>query len=99
MVIVCTGPQGETARTMDRRDARIGELNNLRLALAAFALQLAAFEMRLQNTTLEMRMNRGPLRAGAKPGFLVPPQNYRLQASEGKTGQWSIRSLGKRPDT
>jgi len=36
---------------MDRRDdARTVELNNLRLALAAFALQLAAFEMRLQLT-------------------------------------------------
>jgi hypothetical protein len=89
MVIVCTEPQGETTRTMDRRDARIGELNNLRLALAAFALQLAAFEMRLQNTALEMRINRGPLRAGAKPGFPVPPPDIdcRLQKEKLLSGQ------------
>ncbi len=38
---------------MDRRDnARIEELNNLRLALATFALQLDAFEMRIGEATL-----------------------------------------------
>ena len=59
---------------MDRRDdARTAELNNLRLALAAFALQLAAVEMRLQLTASEMRMDRGPLRAGAKAGCPAPP--------------------------
>ena len=38
---------------MDRRDeARIEELNNLRLALATFALQLDAFEMEVNEATL-----------------------------------------------
>jgi hypothetical protein len=55
---------------MDRRnDARTAELNNLRLALAAFALQLAAFEMRLQLTAFDMRKSGRLLRAGAKPGL------------------------------
>jgi len=39
---------------MDRRDdARTAELNHLKLALAAFALQLAAFETRLQLTSFD----------------------------------------------
>lgn len=38
---------------MDRRDdARIEELNNLRLALATFALHLDAFEMTLSEAKL-----------------------------------------------
>jgi hypothetical protein len=57
---------------MDCRDTRTAELNNLRLALAAFALQLAAFEMRLQLTFSDIRKN-GPLRAGAEPGLPAPP--------------------------
>jgi hypothetical protein len=57
----CTKPRATTL-TMDQRDdARAEELNNLRLALATFALQLDAFEM---------RTNQGPLRAGTKPGTL-----------------------------
>jgi len=71
---------------MDRRnDARTSELNNLRLALAAFALQLAAFEMRLQLTAFEMRKNGELLAAGTKPGIPTPrrdivcrPQKERL---------------------
>ncbi len=63
-----------TTPTMDRRnDARTAELNNLRLALAAFALQLAAFEMRLQLTAFDMRKSGRLLRAGAKPGLPAPP--------------------------
>jgi len=58
---------------MDRRDTRTAELNNLRLALAAFALQLAAFEMRLQLTFFDIRTNGRPLRAGAQPGLPAPP--------------------------
>jgi hypothetical protein len=43
---------------MDHRDdARASELHNLRLALATFALQLDAFEMR-------MRMSGGSLTSG-----------------------------------
>jgi hypothetical protein len=38
---------------VDRRDdARIEELNNLRLALATFALHLDAFEMKLREAKL-----------------------------------------------
>lgn len=38
---------------MDHRDnARIEELNNLRLALATFALHLDAFEMKVSKATL-----------------------------------------------
>jgi hypothetical protein len=67
---------------MDRRDdARTTELNNLRLALAAFALQLAAFEMRLHLTAFDLRKCGRPLGAGAKPGLPAPPPdiNYRAQ--------------------
>jgi hypothetical protein len=67
---------------MDRRDdARTAELNNLRLAPAAFALQLAAFEMRLQLTSFDIRKSGRPLRAGAGPGLPAPPPdiNYRTQ--------------------
>src|SRR5258707_14499614 len=45
-----------TTPTMDRRgDARTAELNHLQMALAAIALQLAAFETRLQVTSLVIR--------------------------------------------
>jgi hypothetical protein len=93
----CTEPQATTL-TMDRRDnARTEELNNLRLALAAFDLQLAAFEMRLQLTAVEMRMDRAPLRGGPKPGIPAarPDTGRRLQK---ENERWSIRSLGKKPD-
>jgi len=71
-----------TTPTMDRRDdARTAELNNLRLALAAFALQLAACEMRLQLTSFDIRKSGRPLRAGAGPGLPAPPPdiNHRTQ--------------------
>jgi hypothetical protein len=50
----CRAPSMDTARTLPevtrtanrRHDARAEERNNLRLALATFALQLDAFEMR-----------------------------------------------------
>jgi hypothetical protein len=45
-------------------DARAEELNNLRLALATFALQLDAFEMRTREQ---------PFRAGMTPRIPVPP--------------------------
>ena len=62
-----------TTPIMDRRkDARTAELNNLRLALAAFALQLAAFEMRLQRTAVEMRKDGELFAAGTKPGIPTP---------------------------
>jgi hypothetical protein len=63
-----------TTPAMDRRDdARTAELNNLRLALAAFALQLAALEMRLHLTSFDIRKSGRPLRAGAGPGLPAPP--------------------------
>jgi hypothetical protein len=37
-----------------RDDARIEELNNLRLALATFALHLDAFEMKVSEATLAL---------------------------------------------
>jgi hypothetical protein len=47
------------SHAMDRRDsARAEELNNLRLALATFALQLDAFELRI---------SEGLLKGGRKP--------------------------------
>jgi hypothetical protein len=62
----------------DRRDqARAEELNNLRLALATFALQLDAFEMSLCDAAL---------RIGVKPGVPVPPadadSDWRLQKGD-----------------
>jgi hypothetical protein len=36
------------------RDSRAAELNNLKLALAAFALQLNAFEARLKRRSFEI---------------------------------------------
>jgi hypothetical protein len=89
MAFVCSEPQATTP-TMDRRDdARTAELDNLRLALAAFALQLAAFEMRLQLTRLEMRMNQGPLSGGSESGIPAPPLDIgcRLQKEKMSGGQ------------
>jgi hypothetical protein len=62
----------------DRRDqARAEELNNLRLALATFALQLDSFEMSLRE---------GALSAAIKPGIPVPPadadSDWRLQKGD-----------------
>jgi hypothetical protein len=63
-----------TTPAMDRRDdARTEELDHLRLALAAFALQLAAFEMRLQRTAFDIRKSGELLAAGTKPGIPTPP--------------------------
>jgi hypothetical protein len=50
-------------RLDDRDQARTEELNNLRLALAMFAVQLDMFEMRLR---------RGPLRAYIEAGTGAP---------------------------
>ena len=51
-------------------DARIEELNNLRLALATFVLQLDAFEMRTHEGLLTV----------AKPGKPVPQTDDRLHS-------------------
>jgi hypothetical protein len=52
---------------MDQRDdARAKELHNLRLALATFALQLDAFEMRMSES-----LTGGSLEAGERPEILA----------------------------
>ena len=86
-------PDGtRTARR--RHDARAEELNNLRLALATFALQLDVFEMRTR---------KQPFRTGTTAGTPVWPADvgYRLQrenlpTSDGKN-DWSIKSHGNKP--
>jgi hypothetical protein len=71
-------------------DARIEELNNLRLALATFVLQLDAFEMRTHNG----------LRMISKPGKPVPRNdNGCLRPSEGQNDWRSIKSPGNKWDT
>jgi hypothetical protein len=82
---------------MDHRDdARARELNNLRLALATFALQIDAFEMRTSGAS-----PKGGLRAGRKTdtkidtklgltsGIPAPPPdiNYRLPKEKRIGGQ------------
>jgi hypothetical protein len=72
-----------TTPAMDRRDdARTAELNNLRLALAAFALHLAAFEMRLHLTSFDIRKSGRPLRAGAGPGLPAPPPDINCRTQK-----------------
>ena len=89
MDIARTEPQATTL-TMDLRDdARAEELNNLRLALATFALQLDAFEM---------RTNGGLLRAGTRAAIPDPPPDIGCRPQKGKNDRWSIRSVGKKPD-
>jgi len=66
------GTEPHAILTMDHRDeARAEELDNLRLALATFAVQLDAFEM---------CTGGGPLRTGIEPAIRVPPPDagYRL---------------------
>lgn len=78
---------------MDHRDnARAEELNNLRLALATFALQLDAFEM---------RMSDGLVGISAKSGLLSHGPNGiagRGQAREGDNDWSSIKSPGNKSD-
>jgi hypothetical protein len=53
----------------NQEDARTRELDNLRLALATFALQLDAFEMRMSEARLaaEHRPSRPYLPIGLRP--------------------------------
>jgi hypothetical protein len=65
----------EVTRTASRRhDARAEELNSLRLALAAFALQLDAFEMRAGEA----------LKAGARPEMAVAARDAGRKLHKGK---------------
>jgi hypothetical protein len=69
---------------MDRRDvARAEELNNLRLALATFALQLDAFEL---------QMSEGLLGVGTKPSTSACGPAL-VQPSQGRN-DWSSINLG-----
>jgi hypothetical protein len=90
------GPHRTTGdgATGHRDDARAKELNNLRLALATFALQLDAFEMRTRKQLF---------RTGTAAGMPIwpPDVGYRLQrenllTSDGKN-DWSIKSHGNKP--
>lgn len=70
-----------------RHDARAEELDNLKLALATFALQLEAFELRARE---------GLLAAGIEPGTAVA----RPDGGAGPGGKidWSIGSVGSKWD-
>jgi hypothetical protein len=57
------------------RDPRAEELNNLRLAMATFAVQLDAFEARVKG---------GPLRIGTKPKIADPPPDIDLGINRGR---------------
>jgi hypothetical protein len=70
-------------------DARIEELNNLRLALATFVLQLDAFEMRTHEGFL----------TASKPGKHVPRTAGGRGSSEGQNDWRSIESPGDKWDT
>ena len=69
----CRAPSMDTARTVAevtptanrQHVARAEELNSLRLALATFALQLDAFEMRAGEA----------LKAGVRPEMAVPARD------------------------
>jgi hypothetical protein len=70
-------------------DARIQERDNMKIALATFALQLDAFEM---------RMNRARLVFGQGAGSRVPLPE-RLQSLEGKYDWGSLNSAGSKSGT
>ena len=55
------------------RDQRSEELNNLRLALATFALQLDAFEARLKSRSF--KANLRPFKPAAAPDIGLAKQN------------------------
>jgi hypothetical protein len=77
-------------RTMDRgNNARAKELNNLRLALATFAVQLDAFEL---------RTSRRPLGTGAGSDALVPRADIGRGPAGGKNDWLSIKSPGNKLD-
>ena len=86
MAVSSTHPRA----TGDDEDiARAEELNNLKLALATFALQLDAFELRTSG---------GLLKAGKRREmFVLPPDAGR--GLERGTNDWSsIRSRGNKQD-
>ena len=68
-------------------DARAKELNSLRLALATFAVQLDAFELRTRGR---------PLGSGAGSGAPVPRADIGRGPAEGKSDWSSIKSPGNK---
>jgi hypothetical protein len=70
-----------------RHDARAEELDNLKLALATFALQLEAFELRAREGLLAAGIE--PRAAAARPDGVAGPR--------GKNN-WSIGSVGSKWD-
>lgn len=68
-------------------DARTKELNNLRLALATFAVQLDAFEL---------RTGRRRLGTGAGSGIPVQRASIGRGPAEGKRDWSSIKSPGNK---
>lgn len=78
---------------MDHRDdARIEELNNLRLALATFALHLDTFEMQVSEATSDL----GP--AGLGPAGPARPRDVATRLQRENRIWPSIRSLGNKLD-
>jgi hypothetical protein len=90
----CSAPSMDIASTepratfggVRRDDARVAELNNLRLALATFALQLDAFELRA----------RGLLKTGMKPAIADLPPDVGGSQQRGRNDWSSIRSHGNK---
>ena len=79
---------------MDHRDnARAEELNNLRLALATFALQLDAFEMRVSEG-----MRKAGTRRAILPRGPSPAAGRGQQARQGGNDWSSTKSLGNKSD-
>jgi hypothetical protein len=65
-------------------NARAQELNNLRLALATFAMHIDVFEMRTS-------------RGSRRNGIVLPPRAIG-RGHHMENDWWSIRSLGSKPD-
>lgn len=70
-------------------DARAKELNSLRLALATFAVQLDAFELRTRGR---------PLGTGAGSSIPVPRAGIGCGPAEGRNDWSSIKSPGNKLD-
>ena len=84
-----------------REDARAEELQNLRLALATFALQLDAFEMRASGALRAAgreRSIRAPTITVREPAITVLRPN-RLRDSNGGDDWASKRSAGNKSGT
>ena len=70
-------------------DARTQERDNMKIALATFALQLDVFEMRMNGARLAISRGAG----------LRVPSPEGLQPSEGKYDWGSLNSVGSKSGT